>query len=510
MKNTLKLIIVFVLGVSVVFLWMNYTADQKDSSEVHQEHAGHKYTCSMHPQIISETPGTCPICGMELVKIEQQNNQVGLLQQFPGVEIQTEKVSEFTQGEKHVLLEGVLEPKAELNKTISFDYSAQVIDIRFQKTGDFIRKGQLIATLDAPELLSLQEGLINGDKFDNSILKSASEKALLNLGLAPKFIEELLKTGKSTSRIPVYAPSSGYIVALSTMNGSYLKKGSPLLVMNSLSKLDIVLELNPGQSNEVSIGNKVSLSFRDLPKQQALSVIDNLSRNVVQESVLVLVRASLDNPDGIYLAGMLLDATVHIAKQDLIQGMSIPTSALLWTGKESFVYVKGPEKFELRKVEIGESFEDRTEIIKGLSLEDELVIEGAFYIDSSSQLKGKRSMMTSRVSATDETVSVEELNLYLKVQKLLAQDNFQEASRLLQENKSNLGSIENMEQLREGFFEWTESLLEKAFPFPVYELSCPMAFNNDGANWLSRSRQIKNPYFGSQMLECGTVITKHN
>jgi Cu(I)/Ag(I) efflux system membrane fusion protein len=217
----------------------------------------------------------------------------------------------------------------------------------------------------------------------------------------------------------------------------------------------------------------------------------------------------------------------------------------LWTGKRSVVYVSSKsDEFEMREVELGNSLGEKQIIAGGLKVGEEVVTNGAFYVDAAAQLANKPSMMNSSQSEpkskgeSDKQIS-QLIVSYLALKDSLVNDNFEGAKKAaeqtlkLTENidmsamsqkahtaymevneimKSNLEKAVNAEDiapLRNTFLDISNSMIKLSkstvLTDKLYIQHCPMANDYDGGDWLSKEKKIRNPYFGSSMLTCGSV-----
>jgi Cu(I)/Ag(I) efflux system membrane fusion protein len=249
------------------------------------------------------------------------------------------------------------------------------------------------------------------------------------------------------------------------------------------------------------------------------------------------IRVEVLNDRGILKPGMFVRATLESPNSS---GLQIPTSAVLWTGKRSLVYVQiTSSSFELREVEVGQEDSEFYTVLSGLSEGESVVVDGAFQIDASAQLRGLESMMSYQAEDEENTESFSVLDdsmmralvaPYLKLKDELVRSDVKTSSALAKEmlvllsdkkyafSRTNLKALleslqktEDIEVQRELFrlisnemIQWastTQSVSSK-----LYVQFCPMANNNKGAKWLSSEEQIRNPFYGDVMLTCGSVV----
>ncbi|KAI9549722.1 putative cation efflux system protein CusB-like [Daphnia sinensis] len=262
------------------------------------------------------------------------------------------------------------------------------------------------------------------------------------------------------------------------------------------------------------------------------------------------IRAEITNAGGKLKPEMFVKAKIQTAKKPSSAGVTIPRTALLWSGKRSVVYVKVPNSetpgFEMREVTLGNRMGENYLIESGLQAGEEIVTNGVFAIDAASQLSGQFSMM-KRPETKSIEVSEEFRNqitavadAYFQVKNGLVKDNFPDAQKSLalidqslskvnmslvkdqahdkwmeilkgiKDTRSKMGSAKEIEEARKHFSMLSFHILEMTETFGinkevVYKDYCPMAFGDQGAYWLSEQKDITNPYFGAAMLNCGEV-----
>lgn len=232
----------------------------------------------------------------------------------------------------------------------------------------------------------------------------------------------------------------------------------------------------------------------------------------------------------------------------------VPASSVLITGKRAVVYVEVPEEdrptFEGREVKLGPRAGDDYIVLSGLAVGERVVTNGAFRIDSSMQILAKPSMMGMGAEARGEggpelalfrESSTEWLEAYLRMQRALAADDEPKAREALLELDSGLAGLDGtilpkgqrstwadqvavlqkgvsegkssntIEGLRHAFEHLSQGALHvvkelgHALATPLVEAHCPMAFDFEGASWLQVGEVVQNPYFGDEMLTCGSV-----
>ena len=243
---------------------------------------------------------------------------------------------------------------------------------------------------------------------------------------------------------------------------------------------------------------------------------------------------------------MLVTAKVQSPQAE---SLSIPRTALLWSGRRSLVYVKVPDTefpaYEMREITIGPLSGDIYLVEAGLDAGEEIVTHGVFAVDASAQLAGNYSMMTRPESMGNEVPEIfrEQITAvaeaYFELKNALVESDKDKAIAAAIRVKAALVQVERQELTEKLLQDWTtlSQEMERALDImptaetleavrlhfktlsdavitatesyglskKVYKHFCPMAFNNQGAFWLSESETIRNPYFGDAMLGCGEV-----
>lgn len=230
--------------------------------------------------------------------------------------------------------------------------------------------------------------------------------------------------------------------------------------------------------------------------------------------------------------------------------VTVPKSAVMWTGKRSLVYVKNASdqgiSFNMREVTLGASLGDSYVIESGLDAGEEIAVSGTFSIDAAAQLSGKPSMMMRPESKTMEVAQEfrEQITsvayAYFDVKNALVNDTPETAAKTapkvsealaqtdmslldgtahdhwmmllnhMQEAAEQIAGTTNIEEQRQHFKTLSDNIIEMTESFgleigKVFRQFCPMAFDDAGAHWLSESDEVLNPYFGDMMLNCGEV-----
>jgi Cu(I)/Ag(I) efflux system membrane fusion protein len=367
--------------------------------------AGEKddYTCSMHPAVSSDRPGACPVCGMVLEK------RSGL---FASSAAAAEQKFQLTLPSDKQILANVAASKVErrgLERVIStvgsVDYSEQRlyhvpsrVPGRIEKLfvdylGAQVRKGDPLFVIYAPDLVTAQKEYLlqlpkagrSASMADTGYLQAAREKLFL-WGLTPEQLATLESGDTIYTRLTIYSPRSGVVVAKTKLEGSYVMEGETVYDIADLSVVWVWAEIYEYEIAGVSVGTPVAVSSPAYPGKKFPGRVSFVSPEVNKETRTIRVRAELENPGLLLKPGMYVDADIKIQTGKKV--LAIPTSAVIETGNRRVVWVKvGPTTFEPRAVSMGIRGGDWWEVLSGLSEGEEVVSSGGYLLDSEAQFR---------------------------------------------------------------------------------------------------------------------------
>ncbi len=378
----------------------------KETEHNHSEtvKANQKWTCSMHPQIMKSEPGNCPICGMDLIPAESSSEGL-LADQFKLSEnamalanIQTSIVGNGNQKDNFIKLSGKIVENEESNAVQVSYFSGRIEKLNVSFTGEKINKGQLLATIYSPELYAAQQELITAANLKGSqpALYKAVKSKLKLWKLNEKQINQIETSGKVIENFPVYATVSGTVSVKLVEQGGYIKQGQPLLKIAKLNTVWGNFDVYENQIDNFKKGQEVIISTNAYVNEEFKGNVDFIDPVLNTKTRTVTLRVVLNNKKNKFKPGMFVEAKIKNKVDDKNNAVNIPSSAVLWTGNRSVVYIKSdPTKpiFEMREVTLGKKLGDNYQILEGLNNGDEIVTNGVFTIDAAAQLQGKKSMM---------------------------------------------------------------------------------------------------------------------
>lgn len=584
----------------------------------------------MHPAVQQDEPGSCPICGMDLIpasEADQGENASGEdAEDDPYQMVMTDAAMQRAQVQtteavrdtptREIDLSGRLDVDERSLTTITAHVDGRIRELMVDFTGAPIRAGEPMAMLYAPELISAQRELIEALRYEDRSpdLVDAARRKLELWELSDEAIREIEETRTVQTEVPIVSPVSGVVMDRRISREQHVQEGSILYEVADLSALWVVFEAYEEDLPWLREGQTVTFSTRGNTSSTQEATISYIDPMVDSETRTARVRAELSNLDGRLKPDMLVRGTVQSPMDE--EALLVPDSAVLWTGPRSLVYVQdrssNAPRFEAREVTLGPRVGDRYVIEDGLSEGEHVVTNGAFRVDSEFQLADHRSMMNTEPgrgsipghdhgamgdgemedsemedsemedsemesddmepSAADTTEHPTEMpsdgahddlatpdttfrdavpeafraqltdvvNAYLDVREALIDSDEDAARSHLQDMQDRLDAVDMMQLDTEPHDAWMQDLrameshlshiqeanglealrgefntlsLVLAYSIQrfgadveVYRQYCPMAFDEEGAYWISDEEEIRNPYLPENMLGCGEVV----
>ncbi len=414
MKTTInKTLIIAAATLVVGFLagWLIFTGDKSNPDDGHQhlktEIAGETvWTCSMHPQIRQNEPGDCPICGMDLIPLEDdQNSETDPMAiSMSPTAMQLADVSTALVGKtdpvKQVRLNGKVQADERLVYTQSSHIPGRIEKLMVNFTGEFVSRGQPLAYVYSPDLVTAQEELFEARKISEMQpqLFAAAKDKLKNWKLSDHQIQGILNSGKIQEEFPVQADVSGYVTTKMINTGDYVRGGEPIYEIADLSKVWILFDVYESDMAWVKKGDKIAFSLSSRPGEIFEGVISYLDPVINPKTRVVQARVEYNNANGKLKPEMFASGVVEAGLTKKSNSLVVPKKAVMWTGKRSLVYIKTKSdqgvNFVMREVTLGPSLGDRYIVESGLEEGDEIAVSGTFSIDAAAQLAGKPSMMS--------------------------------------------------------------------------------------------------------------------
>lgn len=364
------------------------------------------WTCSMDPQVKQPGPGKCPKCGMDLIKMEKGMTPTSDIdpdavmfsdEAMALANIETTVVG-TPEGQKEIRLFGKIEPDQRLQQSQSAYVAGRIERLAINAVGDHVGKGQTLAVIYSPELYTAEQELVSALGTGQQVLVDAATEKLRLLNIPQSQIDEVIRSGKASPYVQLKANTSGTVVKKLIEQGDYVRQGQSLLQIANLSRVWAVFQAYETDLPFIHRGQQLQFTAEALPGETFTGRVTFIDPILNGQTRTAGVRVEMANGGGRFKPEMLLVGNVAASMQKYAdEGVIIPKSAVLWTGRRSVVYVKDDVEeqptFLLRQVTLGPSLPDGYVVLDGLAEGEEIVTNGVFAIDAAAQLDGKRSMM---------------------------------------------------------------------------------------------------------------------
>ena len=401
--------------------WLLFSGDgTTNERHIHSEAEKDQiWTCSMHPSIRNPEPGSCPICGMDLIPL-QPNSGLGDPHLFEMSEnalrlanVQTLKLG-TSSAAREIRLNGRISVDEGKMAVQTSDVPGRIDRLLVDFTGESVEQGQPLAQVYSPELLTAQEELLQAYKLRDRMpeLLEAAKSKLKNWRISDRHINEILENQRASENFVISASTSGVITEKLVEVGDFIDRGQAIFRIADLSQVWVLLDVYENMSS-IALEDEVEFTVASMPGEVFKGKVTFIDPVLNDLTRVATARIEVANPEGKLKPEMFVSAVVEVGGSDTDDVLSIPNSAVLWTGERSVVYVKEPNggsgAFGLREVVLGPQLGDEYIIKEGLAPGDEVVINGAFTVDAAAQLAGRPSMMSPAVDR--ETPGQQQENL---------------------------------------------------------------------------------------------------
>ncbi len=388
-----------------------------DSALEHaRKHLDPKYVCPMHPQIVRDEEGSCPICGMDLVEKLIDPNAG----KHPTVQISNAVINSMgvrTSPARNTTLWKFIETvgRIDYDETrvahVHPRAAGWMEQLKLRAEGEPIERGQLIGRLYSEEILSAQvDFLIALDQSNSAVKIEKARNRLRLLGVTEGTINAIQRRGESFNTVPVVSTADGVVTMLGARQGMYVTPSMEIVTIADLSRIWVLVDVYEHQIDWLAEGLSAVIRVPAYPGRVWEGAVEYIYPELDPTSRTLKVRLAFDNPDGLLKANMFAEVAIYGGpKRDVL---AVPSEAVIETGQRSSVVLAlGDGRFQPVDVVTGMTANDRTEILSGFDAGDEVVVSGQFLIDSESSLQASFLRMdeaappAAPADATDATMS---------------------------------------------------------------------------------------------------------
>ncbi|MBL0745251.1 efflux RND transporter periplasmic adaptor subunit [Chryseolinea lacunae] len=422
----------FVLRAALLFMMVVALAACKHQEESHDE-----YTCPMHPTVLADKPGTCPVCGMDLVRKARSGEEVTINNALvPLLKSTNESVVssvKTVKGEYRTVpltlqTNGIITYDTRKSYTIAARTGGRLEKVYLKYAFQPVKKGQKIAELYSPELLTAQRELLMLVESDagNTDLVASAKRRLELLGMSSTQVQQLTTRKTISNTFPIYSPYDGYVVSeqkpataplpdataqaapadgmgggmagsagsasvasgaaqsQSTVllrEGSYVSQGQTLFNIVSHDALRIELDVPASQAGTIRTGDQLTLDFGNGTQEQA--TVDFIQPFFSQGQEFLKLRVYAKHLRDLHI-GHLVRAAIQL---NAVASLWVPRDAVMDMGRERLVFVKAHGLFKPKTVTTGVHAKGWIEIKEGLATADEIAANAHYLVDSESFVK---------------------------------------------------------------------------------------------------------------------------
>jgi Cu(I)/Ag(I) efflux system membrane fusion protein len=411
------------LTIGLLLGYLFFGGSNNNQTSTHFEGDGHNHkdstqsaektiiwTCSMHPQIRKTEPGNCPICGMTLIPADDNSNSNPLVLEMSNdavklAEIQTTIIggkSNQSNIEGTLNLSGKIQADETTTASIVSHIPGRIEKLFISFTGEQVRRGQKIATIYSPNLITAQKELLEAYKVKdvNPSLFEATKNKLKYWKITDQQIDEILNENKVKEYFNIYADHSGVVTKLRVSVGDHLMEGGVLFEIQNFNSLWGIFDAYESDIPKIKLGDWIEFTTPALSNQTFKGKISFIDPVINPKTRAARVRVDINNNNKFLKPEMFINGVLK-SKIKQSHQIIIPKTAVLWTGVRSVVYVKVPDteipSFEFREITLGENLGQYFVVTSGLKIGEEIVTNGAFVIDAASQLNSQNSMMNRDV-----------------------------------------------------------------------------------------------------------------
>ena len=362
------------------------------------------YQSGMHPQIVEDEPGQCPICGMDLQPVSVTSAPVGTVEIDPvtlqNMGVRTAVVT-TREIERELRTTGSFEARDAGRETITLRVGGFVERLYVDTEGQRVRQGQPLLEIYSPELVSTQQDLLLairnrellGGGEGAARLVEAARTRLRLFGLGAQQISRVERSGTIQETVTLFAPASGTVQNKRIVEGMQATPGMPLMDVVNLGALYLQVDVPEQDLGWVRPGVRAVVAVTSLPGEELRGRVDYVYDTIDPGTRTGTARVTVANPGGRLRPGMFATATLFGAAS--AARPVVPSEAVVRDGETTAVILAlGEGRFRPQPVTLGEESGGVVQVLSGLQPGDRVVTSAQFLIDSEARLSSALAGMS--------------------------------------------------------------------------------------------------------------------
>jgi Cu(I)/Ag(I) efflux system membrane fusion protein len=386
------------------------------------------YRCPMHPAVVQDHPGQCPVCDMSLVPAKngpataptqqaagetQASAEPGPMPAPAGlvpIDLSPERVQlvgmRTAQVKRSKLVPelratGYVTARESGLAQVHARFAGWIETLPVSETGQRVTRGQVLATVYSQELLAAQQDLLNALKWSSSAhagsegtgsgqlgagrLADDARRRLQLLGISEADIDEVVHSGKPKNALSIRAPITGYVTRKTAVLGLYVEPGTELFELADLSLVWVMVDIHEQEIPGVRRGAHARFTLSALPTKSFAGRVQLVYPSLDTGTRTLRLRLELQNPGLALRPGMVGDAVVEVPATE---GLVVPAEAIVDTGTAQYLFVaRGGGRFEPRKIRLGTRAGEQVQVLEGVREGETIVTTANFLLDSKSRLQ---------------------------------------------------------------------------------------------------------------------------
>ena len=351
------------------------------------------YTCGMHPQVIRNEPGDCPICGMALVPIRDGAAAAGSLQitiDSATVQRMNLKTAVVSAGpvQRDIRAVGTVEFDESGRRDVTTKYEGWLEKLYVDTTWTTVKAGDPLVEIYSPDLYNAESNYLIARRSEGEagglMTRRAGDRLRL-YDLSESFVAELAARGEAQRTYTFPAPAAGIVIEKMAVQGQMMRPGEVIYRLADLSKVWVLAQIYESDLPFVHAGQTAEVRVTFGPERVFAGAVALVLPEVSAATRTATARIVVANPEGLLRPGMFAD--VRLSAKLSENAVLVPDTAVLRTGEHNTVFVAlDGGKFEPREVKLGARTNDRHyEVISGVVAGERVVVSGQFLLDSESQ-----------------------------------------------------------------------------------------------------------------------------